>query len=101
VDYGTNLTRPVETVNWYEATNYCAMRTQQGAGGGLIPTNYVYRFADGIGVGVCVPGGDDERVLLGRALRSGQANFDGQYEYDASVGTILTPTGFTSVKRRR
>src|SRR6266566_4065747 len=36
------LSHPVETVNWYDATDYCAMRTQQERAGGLIPTNYVY-----------------------------------------------------------
>src|SRR2546426_2897609 len=38
VDYGTYLTRPVETVSWMDATNYCALRTQQERAEGLIPT---------------------------------------------------------------
>src|ERR1035437_7569119 len=42
--YSADLTRPVETVNWIDASNYCAMRTQQERAGGLIPTNYVYRL---------------------------------------------------------
>src|SRR6266851_6337129 len=42
--YSDDPTRPVETVSWYEATNYCALRTQQERAAGLIPTNYVYRL---------------------------------------------------------
>ena len=42
--YRDDLTRPVETVSWFDATNYCALRTQQERAGGLIPTNYVYRL---------------------------------------------------------
>jgi formylglycine-generating enzyme required for sulfatase activity len=30
---------------------------------------------------------------LGSGLHSGQANFNGQYEYDAFVGTIFNPSG--------
>ena len=30
---------------------------------------------------------------MGSSLRSGQANFDGRYEYDAAVGTIDNPNG--------
>lgn len=36
--------RPVERVTWYDATNYCALRTQQERAAGLIPTNGVYRL---------------------------------------------------------
>ncbi len=93
VDYGTNLTRPVETVNWYDATNYCAMRTQQERAGGLIPTNYVYRLPTESEWEYACRAGTTNAFYLGRALRSGQANFDGQYEYDVSVGTIYNAIG--------
>jgi len=32
--YSDDLTRPVERVSWFDATNYCAMRTQQERAGG-------------------------------------------------------------------
>ena len=32
-NYGTDLTRPVESLGWFDATNYCAMRTQQERAG--------------------------------------------------------------------
>ena len=37
--------------------------------------------------------GTTTAFYLGRALRSGQANFDGRYEYDAASGTISKPNG--------
>jgi formylglycine-generating enzyme required for sulfatase activity len=44
-------------------------------------------------VGICVPGGDDDGVLSGPGLISGQANFNGQVEYDAASGDIPNPDG--------
>jgi formylglycine-generating enzyme required for sulfatase activity len=41
--YSLDLTRPVEQMSWYEATNYCAMLTQQEAAAGRIPR--AFRFA--------------------------------------------------------
>jgi formylglycine-generating enzyme required for sulfatase activity len=43
-DYGTNLSRPVEQVSWNDATNYCAMLTQQERLAARIPTNSMYRL---------------------------------------------------------
>ena len=42
--YSDDLTRPVETVGWSDATNYCALLTAQELTGGRIPTNSVYRL---------------------------------------------------------
>ena len=44
VDYGTDLTRPVESMSWNGATNYCALLTQQERTAGRIPTNCLYRL---------------------------------------------------------
>jgi len=43
--------------------------------------------------GVCGPRRTRTAFYLGSGLESGQANFNGQYEYDASVGTIFNPNG--------
>lgn len=43
-DIGTDLTRPVETVSWYDATNYCARLTEQAASTGAIPPGSQYRL---------------------------------------------------------
>jgi len=43
-DFGTDLTRPVEMVTWFDATNYCDQLTQQEREAGRIVTNSVYRL---------------------------------------------------------
>jgi len=43
-NYGTDLSRPVETVTWDDATNYCATLTQRERSVGRIPTNCIYRL---------------------------------------------------------
>lgn len=39
-----SLSLPVETVSWYNATNYCGKLTQRERGAGRIATNSVYRL---------------------------------------------------------
>jgi formylglycine-generating enzyme required for sulfatase activity len=91
--YSEDLTRPVEEVSWYDATNYCGLRTQQERAAGLIPTNYVYRLPTESEWEYVARAGTRTAFYLGSGLNSGQANFDGQHEYDASVGTIYNPNG--------
>jgi formylglycine-generating enzyme required for sulfatase activity len=43
-DYGTDLNRPVESVTWYDGTNYCGQLTQRERAAGRIATNSVYRL---------------------------------------------------------
>ena len=43
-DYGTDLTRPVESVSWDDATAYCAALTERERLAGRIGTNSVYRL---------------------------------------------------------
>ena len=42
--YAEDLSRPVETVRWDDATNYCGQLTQRERAAGRIATNSVYRL---------------------------------------------------------
>ena len=42
--YAEDLSRPVETVSWFDATNYCGALTQRERTAGRIATNSVYRL---------------------------------------------------------
>src|SRR6185436_9528285 len=43
-DFGLDLARPVETVSWNDATNYCAALTQRERAARRIAINSVYRL---------------------------------------------------------
>jgi formylglycine-generating enzyme required for sulfatase activity len=42
--FSDDTNRPVESVTWHEATNYCALRTQRERAAGGIPANCGYRL---------------------------------------------------------
>jgi formylglycine-generating enzyme required for sulfatase activity len=44
IDYGIDLSRPVERVSWIDATNYCALLTQRDRALGRMPIDSVYRL---------------------------------------------------------
>ena len=83
--------RPVEQVNWFDATNYCGQLTQRERAAGRIATNSVYRLPTEAEWEYACRAGTTTAFHYGNALRGGMANFDSHYEYDASVGSINVP----------
>ena len=91
--YTLDLTRPVEDVSWYDATDYCAQLTAQEQAAGRLPVGWVYRLPTEAEWEYACRAGTTTAFYCGSALLSGMANFDGQYGYDASVGDIYNANG--------
>jgi formylglycine-generating enzyme required for sulfatase activity len=92
-DYNGNpipadLNRPVEQVNWTDATNYCARLTQQEQAAGRLSAGWVYRLPTESEWEYACRAGTTTAFHYGNALHGGMANFYDYYEYDASIGDI-------------
>ena len=86
IDYGTDLTRPIEQVTWNEAEAYCAGLTTREQNAGRLPAKYVYRLPTEAEWEYACRAGTTTAFHYGPSLRSAMANFSGDYEYDASIG---------------
>jgi formylglycine-generating enzyme required for sulfatase activity len=87
------LVHPVERVNWFDATNYCARLTDRERVVGRTPAGWVYRLPTEAEWEYACRGGTTSAFHYGPALRSGMANFFGQHEYEFSAGETTNPTG--------
>jgi formylglycine-generating enzyme required for sulfatase activity len=85
--YGTDLSRPVETVSWYDAVAYCAALTARERSAGRLPAGYGYRLPTESEWEYACRAGTTTAFHYGAALRSGMANFDGHYEYPPCGGS--------------
>ena len=77
------LRHPVEMVSWIDASNYCARLTAQERSAGRLPAGWLYRLPTEAEWEYACRGGTTSAFHYGPALRSGMANFNGVYEYDA------------------
>jgi formylglycine-generating enzyme required for sulfatase activity len=95
-DYGTDLSRPVENVNWYEAVAYCAALTSREQNAGRLPAGYVYRLPTEAEWEYACRAGTTTPFNYGSEMRSGMANFIGVSEYPpcgASAFSCHNPNG--------
>jgi formylglycine-generating enzyme required for sulfatase activity len=83
-----DLNRPVETVSWNDATNYCALLTQSDRVAGRIPFNWAYRLPTEAEREYACRAGTTTAFHFGSAIHGGMANFYDYYEYDAAIGVI-------------
>jgi formylglycine-generating enzyme len=83
-----DLNRPVETVSWDDATNYCAHLTVQEQEAGRLPGGWVYRLPTESEWEYACRAATTTAYHYGDALHGGMANFYNYYEYDASIGDI-------------
>jgi formylglycine-generating enzyme required for sulfatase activity len=83
-----DLNRPVETVSWTDASNYCALLTQSDRVAGRIPSTWEYRLPTEAEREYACRAGTTTAFHFGSAIHAGMANFDDHYEYAAAVGDI-------------
>jgi formylglycine-generating enzyme required for sulfatase activity len=76
-----DLNRPVETVSWANAVNFCAALTVQERAAGRLFTNWVYRLPTEAEWEYACRAGTTTPLYYGNNLTNGMANFDGQYAY--------------------
>jgi len=91
--YTQDLSLPVETVSWGDASNYCEALTAQQQASGQLLANWFYRLPSESEWEYACRAGTTNPFYSGGGLTSTQANFDGEYPYVAGVGTSNNVNG--------
>ena len=86
--HGTDLSRPVEKVSWFDCVAYCAVLTTRERNAGRLPAGYLYRLPTEAEWEYACRAGTTTAYRYGDALRSGMANFNGLSEYPPCGGQL-------------
>ena len=88
-----DLKRPVESVSWNDATNFCARLTASEKTAGRLPSGWEYRLPTAAEWEYACRAGTSTAFHYGKELRSGMANFKGTKEYIEGTGTVENTNG--------
>ncbi len=89
--FGADLSRPVEQVNWVDATNYCAVLTQRLRSTGALPAAGRVRLPTEAEWEYAARAGTRTAYSFGTGLTTNLANFDWKWEHDTGKGFIHHP----------